>query len=110
MSIFRTIGLIILGILLCPFFLIFFCPVMTPYILQSRVENACLKILMAILGFVFGLILIPLFILACFLYFLYYVTVRAFGLCGCEDSCDSCCSITGYPNGQGLHGMALSNN
>ena len=90
-SIFRTIGLIVLGILLCPFFLVFFSPIMVPYILQSKVNSACVKIILITVGIILGLILIPFFILACILYFVYFIAVRALRLCGCEN-CD-CCSF-----------------
>ena len=66
---------------------------MLPYVFQAKVKSTCLKILLVILGFILGLILIPIFIVACVLYFLYFMTARALRLCGCED-CD-CCSLTG---------------
>lgn len=111
MSIFRNIGLIILAILLCPFFLIFFTPIIVPYILQSRVDNCCLKFILVVLGLVQGLIMIPFFILACILYFIYYMAVKALSMCGCDDCCDACCSVTGYPYGahsQQMHSMQVN--
>ena len=90
-SFFRTIGFIVLGILICPFFLIFFTPIMVPYILMSKVDSACGKIMLAIIGFILGLIMIPFFIVACLLYFIYFINVRSLRLCGFEDC--NCCSI-----------------
>ena len=63
-----------------------------PYILQSKVQNICGKITLAIIGFIVGLVLIPMWILFCIVYLFYYLTKRLLRLCGCED-CD-CCSLT----------------
>ena len=105
-SVFRTIGFIILGILLCPFFLIFFCPIMVPYILQSKANSTCVKILLIFCGILLGLIMIPLFITSCLIYFIYFIAVRSLALCGCED-CD-CCSLNAAGVAYANHNNAQS--
>ena len=64
---------------------------MMPYILQSKVKNTCCKIVLIFFGILLGLIMIPLFILTCLIYGIYYGGATLLRLCGCED-CD-CCTL-----------------
>ena len=86
----KTLGWLLLVILLYPFLLVFFTPVMVPYILVARQRGTCAKITFAILGFILGLVLIPIWAVACVLYTLFLIARRALALCGC-DSCALCC-------------------
>ena len=94
-EILRVFGLVLLGLMLFPFFLVFFCPIMTPIILQSKFRSVFVKIIMVLVGIFIGCLMVPLFMIACLVYLLYFVGYRSLRVCGCED-CD-CCSLTGLP-------------
>ena len=85
----RTLAWVLIALLLSPFFLSLFCPIMMPYILQSKSRNCCCKILLVFVGFIMGIIFTPMFIV---LVLLYLITILALVL---FESCNLFCS-TGY--------------
>ena len=84
-------GILLLGLLLYPFFLAFFSMIMTPYILVTRRRSTAGKVLMLPLGVVLGALLTPFFIVLAVLYTLCFLVLKALELCGCDD-CE-CCSL-----------------
>ena len=87
----KTLGILLLGLLLYPFFLAFFSMIMTPYILVGRRRSTAGKVLMLPVGVVLGALLTPFFIVVAVLYTLCFLVLKALELCGCDD-CE-CCSL-----------------
>ena len=92
MSTLRILAYILLGLLIGPLILVFFTPVITPYILVHKVRNPCLKVLMALLGLILGLMLIPFFVIAAIFYAMALIAVSLADCCA--FSCD-CFSLNG---------------
>ena len=88
----KTIGMVTLGVILYPLFLVFFSPIVMTYILQSKGNSCAGKFILALFGFILGLILIPFFVVAAVVYTITIIFLELLSCCGCEPQ--ECCSLT----------------
>ncbi len=70
-----------LGLLIFPFFLVFFTLIVTPYILMSKARSVCVKIVMLFLGLILGAVLTPFFIAFVTLYLLALLAMLMYDCC-----------------------------
>jgi len=83
MGVLKILGLVLLGIILLPFFLVFFCPIAVPYTISANSSSTGSKIGLIFLGILLGILLIPFFSVAAVIYFIAYLGVEALALCQC---------------------------